>query len=121
MLQAYLGSWLTLNQAWILYSFTMVLHFWLASVSVYMLATAMQVAPLPAGFASVTLSSLGYSMKQNSCIVYTLAWIPILLFSAMLHWWILFGISLGMMLLAGYWPVAFYAVSVGCLIWFLNR
>lgn len=116
-LTAWMATWLTLNQAWILYSLTMVSHFWLASVSVYILAGSMGIAPLTAGFASVTLSSLGYAMKQNSCIVYTCGWIPLWLLSSTQHQIILSGISLGMMLLAGYWPIAFYTIPLGCLCW----
>ena len=113
-LQAWMGSWLSLNQAWILYSLTMVLHFLLCSVSVYILATAMGSAPIVAGLMSVTLSTLGYALKQNSCISYTLAWVPCLMLSACTHSVAWFGISLGMMLTAGYWPIALYAGGLGC-------
>ena len=119
-LQAWVGSWLTLDQAWRLYSFTMVLHFLAASVSVYILAISMGFAPLPAGFASITLSSLGYAMKQNSCIIYTLAWVPSVLLLASQHSMTLTGISLGLMLLAGYWPIALYAVPLACGLWLLH-
>jgi hypothetical protein len=119
MASAWIATFLPLNQAWMLYAFTMVSHFWLASVSVYILASNMGAAPLTAGFASLTLSSLGYAMKQNSCIVYTLAWIPTFLFTASLQSSLLCGISLGMMLLAGYWPIALYVIPLGCLCWLL--
>ena len=102
LVQAWIGSFLSLNHAWILYSLTMVSHFWLSSVSVYILAIHMGYAPLIAGFASVTLSSLGYAMKQNSCITYTCAWVPVWLLSLQAGNWCLAGTSLGMMLLAGY-------------------
>ena len=116
-LQAWLGSFLSLNQAWVLFNLMMVSHFWLASVSVYILARSMGVAPWSAGFVSLTLSYLPYAVKQNNCIVYTLAWIPTLLFSAMTHQITTFSVSLGMMLLAGYWPLALPALWLGCLAW----
>jgi len=116
---AWMATWLNLDQAWMLYAFTMVSHFWLASVSVYILASSMGCAPLTAGFASLTLSSLGYAMKQNSCIVYTLAWVSVFLLSASLQSTVLTGISLGMMLLAGYWPIGLYVIPLGCLCWLL--
>lgn len=120
MVSAWLGSFLPLNQAFLLLCLTMVSHFWLASVSVYTLATAMGAAPLPAGFASVTLSSLGYAMKQNSCIVYTLAWIPPFILGCMEHFVILSGTSLGMMLLAGYWPITLPTIGLGWILWILS-
>ena len=120
MVSAWLGSWLPLNQAFLLLVLTMVSHCWLASVSVYILAISMGAAPLVAGFASVTLSSLGYALKQNSSIVYTLAWIPSWLLACQSQLTLLSGISLGLMLLAGYWPIALYAVPLGCLCWLLG-
>lgn len=114
---AWLGTFLSTDQAWVLYVGTMVAHFWLSSVSVYMLAIAMGAAPLSAGFASVTLSTLGYAMKQNSSIVYTAAWVPVAILTAVSHNTALFGISLGMMLLAGYWPIALYTIPLACCCW----
>lgn len=117
MVSAWLATFLPLNQAWIVYCLTMVSHFYLASVSVYILAIHMGYAPLSAGFASVTLSTLGYAMKQNASIVYTLSYIPMMIMASMLKVWWLFGTSLGMILLAGYWPIALPAIGLGCLIW----
>ena len=119
-LSALVATWLPLNQAWMLYSLTMVSHFWLASVSVYILAVSMGSAPLTAGFASLTLSSLGYAMKQNSSIVYTCAWVPIWFLSLLSNNVLASGISLGMMLLAGYWPIAIYAIPLGCVMWLIG-
>lgn len=117
ILQAWIGSWLPLNQAWILYVFTMVLHFLGASVACYCLLSRCSMSPLVAGCGAITISHVGYSMKQNSSIVYTLTWVPILLLGAMDNSVGVFGISMGMMLLAGYWPVALYAIGLGCLCW----
>ena len=118
---AWLATFLpSLNQAWVLYVLTMVSHFYLCSVSVYILALNIGLAPLVAGFASVTLSTLGYAMKQNSSIVSTCAWVPSLLLAAQLNSMGLFGTSLGMMLLAGYWPIAIPATGLGCLVWLLH-
>ena len=116
-LQAWVGSWLTLGHAFRLYSLTTVLHCWLASVSVYTLASAMGHAPLSAGFASVTLSSLAYALKPNASIVSTLAWVPVYLLSCSLTSTMLTGISVGMMLTAGYWPLALPLLPLGCWLW----
>lgn len=119
-LQAWLGSWLPLNQAWWLYSLTMVLHFLMASLAVQMSLSALGWGTLPSLFGSITISYLGYAMKQNSCIVYTAAWVPIWVLACLQHSWALSGISLGMMLTAGYWPIALYTVPLGCLAWLLR-
>jgi len=120
MAAAWLASFCTLNQAWILYVFTMVSHCWLASVSVYILVTNMGLAPLPAGFASLTLSNLGYAMKQNSSIIYTASWVPLFLLASIAYWPMSYGISLGLMLLAGYWPISLPATVLGILLWVIN-
>lgn len=120
LVQAWLGSFLSLNQAWLLFCFTMVSHFWLASGSVYILATAMGLAPWPAGLASLTLSYGAYAVKPNASIIYTTAWIPTLILAGMLKAPWLFGISLGMMLLAGYWPLALPATVVGGFGWLMR-
>lgn len=116
VIQAWLGSFLSLDGAWIVYATTMVLHFWLCSVTVYiLLMSSLTMSSMQALFGAVTLSSLGYAMKQNSCINYTAAWVPVWLLSLQVGNWSLAGISLGMMLLAGYWPIALYAIPLGCL------
>lgn len=115
MAQAWLSTFLPLDQAWILYSLTMVLHFYACSVSVYILLIT-HVPTWGALFGAVSLSSLGYAMKQNSCINYTVAWVPVWLLSLQAGNWLLAGISGGMMLLAGYWPIALYAIPLGCLL-----
>lgn len=119
LFQAWVGSWLSLNGAWRVYVGTMVAHFLLCSWSVYILCLRSAMSPWAAMFAAVTLSSLGYAMKQNSSIIYTCAWVPILLLAAPLHSTGLFGISLGMLLLAGYWPVALYTLPLACWLWLL--
>ena len=120
-LQAYLGSFCSLNGAYRLLTTTMALHYWLASISVYILWRNLSVSsPWIAGLAALTLSYSAYSMKPTPCIVYTLAWVPTFCLSAMLHSTILTGISVGMMLLAGYWPMVLITVPVGCLAWLLS-
>ena len=118
---AWLATFLPLNQAWMLYCLTMVCHCGLSSVGMYiLLASVLSLTSLSAGVAAVTLSSLGYAMKQNSSIIYTTSWVPVFILSALSHHTSLTGISLGMMLLAGYWPIALMAVPLGCLAWLLG-
>lgn len=120
LVSAWLGSFLPLNQAFCLLCLTMVSHYWLASVSVYILVSAMGTAPLIAGFASVLFSSMPYTMKQNGSIIYTTAWVPVYLLAASVQDTWLSGISLGMLLLAGYWPIALYVIPLGWILWILS-
>jgi len=116
---AWLMTFLPTDQSFWILCLTMVWHFLAASLVCFALLQQMGWSILSALFGTITLSHLGYAMKQNSCIVYTCAWVPIFILCASLHQSILFGISLGMMLLAGYWPIAFYAIPLGCLVWLL--
>ena len=118
LLQAYLGSWLSLNGAYRLLIGTMVLHYWLSSISVYILLTRWSaLSPSLAGLAALSLSYSVSSVKPTPCLVYTMSWIPSYLLSMANHCWWLSGISLGMMLLAGYWPMIVVFGGVGCLAW----
>lgn len=119
VLQAVVGEWLSLslNHRWILFRLTMVAHFWLCSVSCWILLSSTGTPPLPALCGAVSLSSLGYAMKPNSSIVYTLTWVPVFILSSLQQSTLLTGISLGMMLLAGYWPIALPALGLGLCCW----
>ena len=116
---AWLATFLPLNQAWVLYCLMMVLHFLTSSVLCFILLLNHNPSVI-ALFGAITLSSLGYAMKQNSSIIYTTSWVPVFILSALSHHTSLTGISLGMMLLAGYWPIALMAVPLGCLAWLLG-
>ena len=119
-LQAYLGSFLPLNGAYRLLTGTMACHYWLSSMSVYTLLTWQgTTAPWLAGLAALALSYSASAVKPTPCIVYTLAWVPTFCLSASLHSTTLTGISLGMLLLAGYWPLVLLTAPVGCLAWLL--
>lgn len=57
---------------------------------------------------AITLTYGAYSVKQTPCLVYTLAWFPLALYYNPL----LASIGIGMMLLAGYYPFAFYLIPL---------
>ena len=119
-LQAYLGSFCSLNGAYRALLITMALHYWLTSMSVYTLLRTWNVLPhWNAGLSALSLSYLAYAVKPTPCIVYTMSWVPLYLLSMATHCWWLAGISLGMMLLAGYWPMVIVFGGVGCLSWWL--
>lgn len=107
------ASKLSLNVGWTLYLWTMFAHFLFASVGAFLLFGG----GFPGLFGAITLSYMGYNIKQNSCINYTVAWTPWLLLGASTHQPILFATALGMGTLAGYWPLWLYMVPLGCLFW----
>ena len=120
VIQAWIGSFLTLNQAWVLYWGTMALHFLVGSIMALQLLLKPPLAfPLPvACFGAITLSYLPYAMKHNSSIVYTHAWLLVLILTAALRLTWCYGISLGMVLLAGYWPLAMMGIPLSWAVWF---
>ena len=117
MVQAWIGSFLPLDKAWILYSAMMVFHYLLASIFAYTLFNSLKVSATLAFFGAVTLTHFSYCIKQNSSIAYTLTWLPLLLLGSLSHSTTTFGISLGMIILAGYWPLGIYMGVAGCLAW----
>jgi hypothetical protein len=115
MMQAWVGSFLSLDHSWVLYCWGMMVHYLWASIGAYLLFS--QCGPWLAFFGAITLTPFGYAVKQNSCINYTVAWIPWALWGAEIHNpWVMGG-SLGMMTLAGYWPLGIYAWILSGLYW----
>lgn len=62
-------------------------------------------------FGALTITFGAYSLKQQPCIIYTLAWFPLTLY----HNPIISIIAVGMMLLAGYYPFIIYLLPVSVL------
>ena len=115
--QAWIGSFLSFNQAWIVYWGTMVLHFLFGSLVIYHLLSRSCFSIPQSLFGAVTLSYLPYTMKHNSSIVYTHTWLMITLLAAAVQATRCYGISLGMVLLAGYWPLALMGIPLSWLVW----
>ena len=63
------------------------------------------VDPLTALFGALTLTYASYNIKQQPCLIYTIAWFPWLLLGIAKHSILLSSVSFGMMLLAGYYPI----------------
>lgn len=59
-------------------------------------------------FVALTLTFGAYSLKQQPCIIYTLAWFPLTLQQNPM----VSAIAVGMMLLAGYYPFAIYLLPI---------
>ena len=118
LFQAYLGSFRSLNGAFRLLTTTMALHSWLGSMMLYTLWMAADAtSPWRAGCATLVISHLSSSQKPTPCTIYTMSWMPAYLLSMAGHCWWGAGISLGMMLLAGYWPMVVVCGGLGCLAW----
>ena len=118
--QAWIGSFLTLNQAWVVYWGMMVLHFLLASVVAWFLLASYSMTLLMRFLAAITLSYLPYAMKHNNSIVYTHTWLVLLVLAAAAKMTWCYGISLGMALLAGYWPLAVMGIPLSWMVWLLG-
>ena len=64
--------------------------------------------PLPSLFGALTCTFGAYSLKQQPCIIYTLAWFPLTLQQDPM----VSTLALGMMLLAGYYPFSIYLLPI---------
>ena len=59
-------------------------------------------------FGAFTITFGAYALKQQPCIIYTLAWFPLTLYQDP----VLSALALGMMLLAGYYPFSIYLIPI---------
>lgn len=118
--QAWVSSFLPLNSAWWLYSATMVSHCLFSAIACYMAFHQIWTSDT-AIFGAIMCSCLPYAMKQNSCIVYTHSWLVILAAASLTNNTVLYGISFGMALLAGYWPLVWLGVPISWVLWFSVR
>jgi len=67
--------------------------------------------PLPSLFGAITITFGAYSLKQQPCIIYTLAWFPLALNQDP----VISSIAVGMMILAGYYPFAIYLLPIAAM------
>ncbi len=66
-------------------------------------------------FGAITFTLAGYNWKQQPCYQYTVAWFPWLLYGIASNNLLLSAMSLGMVILAGYYPIGIQigAIAVG--------
>ena len=114
-LQAWVGSFLSVDAAWVVFFATGLLHYLWGSVGAYLLFRPF--GELIALFGALTLTYHAYAIKQNSEIQYTVGWITWVFYAADIHCGWLLGVSLGMMTLAGYWALAIYVWPLSFLYW----
>lgn len=86
-------------------------HFLWASVGWYLLFRLFS-WPLVGLFGAITLTYSSYNIKQQPCLIYTIAWFPWLLLGIAKHSILLSSVSFGMILLAGYYPIGIQATLI---------
>ena len=104
VLTAWIGSYLSLDRHFILHTGCILAHYLFASVVGYYLFGE----GLVGFFGAVTLAYMGYNIKGNASIVYTVSWMPVCLLGAKMGSCYLLALGWGMALLGGYWPLAVY-------------
>ena len=102
-----LGNLARLDTAFKIFVGQILVHHLWASVGWYLVLQA-HFSPLASLFGAVTFTYQAYHLKQQPCLVYTLAWFP---------WIGIFpGLAVGMMLLAGYYPLSIYLLPLGLIL-----
>ena len=91
------------------YLFEMLIHYLWASIG-WFLVLSHYLPPYASLFGAITFTYQAYHIKQQPCIVYTIAWFP---WIALCPW-----LAVSMILLAGYYPLAVYLLPLGL---FLNH
>ena len=107
---SYFASKLSLDNSFISYCVFLISHYVLTFTSYYWLFHTFS-EPLPSLFGAITITFGAYALKQQPCIIYTLAWFPLTLY----HSPIVSSVAVGMMLLAGYYPFTIYLIPVSIL------
>ena len=115
MLLSIVCSYIPLNISYCVYMCGLLLHFIWASLGSYLLFSAYPATI--ALLAAILLPYSAYCIKQNSSIIYTLAWLPWLILGADNHSIFLMGSAIGATLLAGYWPLGLLNIGLSVVWW----
>lgn len=100
-----LSNFVKLDTAFKIFVYSILGHYLFGSIGYYLLLKT-YFNPYVALFGAITFYQ-AYHIKQQPCIVYTLAWFPWIAICAPL--------AIGMILLAGYYPLAIYLLPLGLL------
>lgn len=113
---------LSLNFKFILLCLILTLHFLWASIGSLLFFKTIGCTGAIAFTGACALSYFGYALKQNPCIIYTHAWMPWVFLGAYTGSSSIMGLSLGMITLAGYWPLGIWlgVISVSLWLWVGN-
>ena len=105
---------MSLDRAYCCFIAVLASHMVFCLVSWYIVLTGSQPVRL---LGAITIAFGAYSLKQQPCIIYTLAWFPLTLHANPF----VSAFAVGMVLLAGYYPFAIYLlpISLGAhLLWY---
>lgn len=102
-----LGNYFSLNTAFRILLLNLILHIVMAFVCWYFLFLQFS-SGIVSLFGAITLTFGAYSLKQQPCIIYTLAWFPLTLYQSPA----VSTIAICMMILAGYYPFSIYLLPV---------
>ena len=111
VLTAWIGSHLSLNGAFRLLVYSSLFHIFIASVGWFLLINTWA-GILISAFGAITLTYSAYNIKQQPCILYTIAWFPWLLYGIAVHSTPIASVACGLSLLAGYYPVGIQTLAI---------
>ncbi len=112
ILSSVIGVRLKIDSAFRLLLFSLLGHLLFGSIGWYVCVQIWS-NPLVALFGALTLTYSAYNIKQQPCLVYTIAWFPWLLYGiAGGNVWIT-SLSFWMVILAGYYPLGIQVFLIG--------
>jgi len=107
---AFIASFFGLDKAFIILLLSLGAHIAFCFFAWYWLLQS-SFDPLCGLFGAFTFTFGAYSLKQQPCIIYTLAWFPLTLYQDPL----ISSTAVGLMMLAGYYPFLIYLMPVSVL------
>lgn len=120
ILVSYLGSFLSLNNAFVLMQFNEIFHFFLAGLFMYLLLKKLTGSREGALFGAVAFAYSGFVAKsiQQTVIIQTIVWFPLIFLffirgiEEKYRFSVFSGIALALAFLAGYAALSFYMCAV---------
>jgi hypothetical protein len=106
-------SFFDINTQFNVFKYVTLLHHLFMNIGYYLLFSLFM-DPITALFWSITVSYCAFFLKPQSCIIYTLSWIPWFFYGIKTSL-IIASIACGMSLLGGYYPLSIYLLPIGFL------
>ena len=111
IISSIIGSRLHINGSFIFYSWSLISHMVWCVLGWYLFLSqslSLQIAL----FGAITFTFQAAHLRQQPCIIYTLSWFPWMLYGLTTHNILLSSVSIGMICLSGYYPLAVYLLPV---------
>jgi len=117
-LSSYISKLFGLDTAFNILLISLVCHYTFGFMSWYWLFHTFS-GPLPSLFGALSITFGSYSLKQQPCIIYTIAWFPLTLYQNPL----VSSLAIGMMILGGYYPFLIYLFPISLMahLWRYNE